>query len=300
LCQEDSHAHFGQAQRRYVGTTRPFLRTRLCCCGKGFILRESCVREAMDSNDDDLQMLDVQGTSPRTFAQSFESARIRSNSLVMPSGPIVPPRVNRSQDSQRRGTPISDNGNLNRSVRRLRERSRDSSILANSVASQLSIKTSNDMPIAMPGESMDHSDGEHEPVAPYRSSLPTGLCYDVRMRYHCELDPPKQRLDYHPEDPRRIFKIYKELCMAGLVKDPLLNTGTLIPNPLVNIPVREVGEDEVCLVHDKSHFDFMKTTAGTFCHNLCAHIEMLMALQKCLPRSWLSLRKVTTPFISTL
>ena len=82
------------------------------------------------------------------------------------------------------------------------------------------------------------------------------------MRYHCELDPPKLRLDYHPEDPRRIFKIYKELCIAGLVKDELLNTGTLIPNPLVRIGAREVTEAEVCLVHDKKHFDFMKETAG--------------------------------------
>ncbi len=231
----------------------------------------------MESNDDDSQMLDVQGISSRTSVQSFETAGISRNGLVMPSGPVGPPRVIRSQDSQRRGTPISDSGNLNRSVRRLRERSRDSSVLANSVANQLSIKTSNDKPEGMPGDFTDHSDGEHEPVAPYKSSLPTGLCYDVRMRYHCELDPPKQRLDYHPEDPRRIFKIYKELCMAGLVKDPLLNTGTLIPNPLVNIPVREVGEDEVCLVHDKSHFDFMKTTAGTFCHNRCTPIDTLMA-----------------------
>jgi len=236
------------------------------------------VPQIMDTNDDDSQMLDVQGTSSRTFVQSFETARDPRNGLAMPSGPVGPPRLNRSQDSQRRGTPISDNGNLNRSVRRLRERSRDSSILANSVANQLSIESPNDKPEGMPGDFTDQSDGEHEPFTLYKSSLPTGLCYDVRMRYHCELDPPKQRLDYHPEDPRRIFKIYKELCMAGLVKDPLLNTGTLIPNPLVNIPVREVGEDEVCLVHDKSHFDFMKTTARTLCYTLCTEVPALMAL----------------------
>lgn len=109
---------------------------------------------------------------------------------------------------------------------------------------------------------MDDSEAEHEPPKPYTSSLPTGLCYDVRMRYHCELDPPKQRLDYHPEDPRRIFKIYQELCLAGLVKDELLNNGTLIPNPLKRIPVRNVTESEVCLVHDKKHYDFMKSTSG--------------------------------------
>ena len=78
----------------------------------------------------------------------------------------------------------------------------------------------------------------------------------------CLTRPPKQRLDYHPEDPRRIFKIYQELCLAGLVKDDLLNNGTLIPNPLKRIPVRNVTESEVCLVHDKKHYDFMKSTSG--------------------------------------
>lgn len=239
----------------------------------------------MDVNDDDSHMLDVQGTSSRTTVQSLEMGGISNNGRVMPSGSVAPPGGDRSQFTQRRGTPISDNGNLNPSVRRLRQRSRDSSVLANSVANHLSIKSSDDKPDGMPDDFTYQSDGEHEPVEPYKSSLPTGLCYDVRMRYHCELDPPKQRLDYHPEDPRRIFKIYKELCMAGLVKDPLLNTGTLIPNPLVNIPVREVGEDEVCLVHDKSHFDFMKTTAGTLSHNLCTQIDTLMVSQRCLRTS---------------
>ena len=106
-------------------------------------------------------------------------------------------------------------------------------------------------------------DAEHGPTAPYISSLPSGLCYDVRMRYHCELDPPKQSRDFHPEDPRRIFKIYKELCMAGLVNDPMLNTGNLIPNPLLRINARNVSESEVCLVHDKKHWDFMVTTASS-------------------------------------
>ena len=106
-------------------------------------------------------------------------------------------------------------------------------------------------------------DAEHGPTAPYISSLPSGICYDVRMRYHCELDPPKQSRDFHPEDPRRIFKIYKELCMAGLVNDPMLNTGNLIPNPLLRINARNVSESEVCLVHDKKHWDFMVTTASS-------------------------------------
>lgn len=221
----------------------------------------------MDPYDKDCQMDDIQVTSSKPSIRYLDEAGKSRNGLTMSTAPTGQTRAIRSRESSRRGTPVRDNGNLSRSVRRLREPSRESSVLANNVANHLSIESSVVKPEMALGEGTDQSDGEHFPVKPYKSTLPTGLCYDVRMRYHCELDPPKQRLDYHPEDPRRIFKIYKELCMAGLVKDPLLNTGTLIPNPLVNIAAREVGEDEVCLVHDKSHFDFMKTTAGRLCED---------------------------------
>lgn len=133
-------------------------------------------------------------------------------------------------------------------------------MLANSVANMLSIEAPKGGANDRSEDFMDEIDADRMPPAPYISSLPTGLCYDVRMRYHCELDPPKLRLDYHPEDPRRIFKIYKELCIAGLVKNDLLNVGPLIPNPLITIAVRDVTEAEVCLVHDKKHFDFMRST----------------------------------------
>ena len=101
---------------------------------------------------------------------------------------------------------------------------------------------------------------EHEKLEPFKSFLPTGYCYDVRMRYHSELDPPKERRELHPEDPRRIFKIYHELCVAGLIENEQLNQGFVIPNPLVNIPVRAVTESEIELVHDKKMFDRMQKT----------------------------------------
>ena len=103
-------------------------------------------------------------------------------------------------------------------------------------------------------------DEEHEKPEPYKSFLPTGYCYDVRMRYHCELEPPKERRELHPEDPRRIFKIFHELCVAGLIENEQLNEGFVIPNPLVNIPVRYVTEAEIELVHDKKMYDKMKAT----------------------------------------
>ena len=211
----------------------------------------------MDSIDDDSPMVDAPEDSPKGLEVSIERLRSPESGLTAASS-----RPNRFNSSPRNGTPSSDNSVVKSSLKRLRDPSRESSVLANNVANNLSIDCPDDRSDGRVNGISGDSDAEHEPTAPYASSLPTGLCYDVRMRYHCELDPPKQRLDYHPEDPRRIFKIYKELCVAGLVKDDLLNTGTLIPNPLLSIPAREVTEAEVCLVHDKKHFDFMKTTAS--------------------------------------
>lgn len=217
----------------------------------------------MDPIDDDSQMLDAPESSSRGAEHPLEALSDVGGEMTAGSS-----RANHLRNPQRQGTPNSENGVRNLSLKRLRERSRESSMLANSVANNLSIESPDNELDGRLNGLLDDSDGEREPTAPYISSLPTGLCYDVRMRYHCELDPPKQRLDYHPEDPRRIFKIYKELCVAGLVKDDLLNPRTLIPNPLMRIPAREVTEAEVCLVHDKRHFDFMKDTACKVCQIL--------------------------------
>ncbi|KAJ9395721.1 hypothetical protein DTO282F9_7341 [Paecilomyces variotii] len=88
------------------------------------------------------------------------------------------------------------------------------------------------------------------------ASLPTGLCYDVRMRYHCEVRPTA---DVHPEDPRRIYYIYKELCRAGLVDDPE-SLRPLASQPLQRIPVRDATVDEISLVHDPDHYTFVEST----------------------------------------
>ena len=55
---------------------------------------------------------------------------------------------------------------------------------------------------------------------PYSSSK-TGLVYDARMRFHTEPMSAMQRdLEIHPEDPRRILEIFKEIQDAGLVQGP--------------------------------------------------------------------------------
>lgn len=219
----------------------------------------------MDPYDGNSQMLDVQESYSRGPLHTSVEAERSSHGHIPSKGLSRMSAPNGLQDPQRYANPNSDAEYLNPVTRRLQEPSRESSVLANDVANHLSIETLEDPMQQGLDDFIDElDDAEHGPTTPYVSSLPTGLCYDVRMRYHCELDPPKQSRDFHPEDPRRIFKIYKELCMAGLVNDPILNTGNLIPNPLLRINARNVSESEVCLVHDKKHWDFMVTTASSY------------------------------------
>ncbi|GIC90184.1 histone deacetylase hdaA [Aspergillus udagawae] len=88
------------------------------------------------------------------------------------------------------------------------------------------------------------------------TSLPSGLCYDVQMRYHCEVRPTA---DVHPEDPRRIYYIYKELCRAGLVDDPE-SSRPLVARPLKRIHARNATEAEISLVHTPDHYAFVEST----------------------------------------
>ena len=90
--------------------------------------------------------------------------------------------------------------------------------------------------------------------------LPTGLCYDERMRYHAEVASTSEN-SLHPEDPRRIYYIFKELSEAGLVADPK-HPHSLVPQPLLRIDAREATEAECCLVHTKDHYAFVRATAG--------------------------------------
>lgn len=93
------------------------------------------------------------------------------------------------------------------------------------------------------------------------SALPTGLCYDARMRFHTEVNPPRQAIDYHPEDPRRILWIYRHLCEAGLVKDDKMSVEPLVSQPLVRIRARPATWEELVTVHSVDHLRFLKDTA---------------------------------------
>lgn len=117
----------------------------------------------------------------------------------------------------------------------------------------------------------DWSDESDEPAKPGLAvgSLPTGLCYDIRMRYHCEVNPTA---DVHPEDPRRIYYIYKALCKAGLVEDPMASR-LQAPQPLKRIDARPATEAEITLIHTDAHYAFVKSTKGMAHFLLVSHFK---------------------------
>lgn len=204
--------------------------------------------------------------------------------ILMADGGEVPMGVSATrawpgQEQQSRQTEAIDGGHKqgqpailtdSQSVKSLHSHSagqtpRSTSVLANDVAGNLNISTSHsdeDYDELGDDDSESKSAVRSDPL-PY-SKLPSGLCYDVRMRYHCELEPlpdeegyvPGADPDLHPEDPRRIWSIYRELCQAGLVDDKMSIYG-LVKTPLTRIEARYATPAEICLIHTRDHYDFV-------------------------------------------
>jgi histone deacetylase 6 len=138
---------------------------------------------------------------------------------------------------------------------------RETPDMSRDISNRLNLETPSD------DESVDSfmtdtdSDPDDAPAKPVPglplSTLPTGLCYDDRMRYHAEVAATSAE-NVHPEDPRRIYYIYKELCEAGLVEDkryPLI-----VDQPLHRILAREATPQEILLVHEDFQLDFVQST----------------------------------------
>lgn len=87
----------------------------------------------------------------------------------------------------------------------------------------------------------------------------TGLCYDVRMRYHAPIiTSAYDYVDPHPEDPRRIYRIYKAIAEAGLITDPYLKGWSDLGPLMEKIPAVEAKDSDILLVHEEQHLDFIK------------------------------------------
>lgn len=101
------------------------------------------------------------------------------------------------------------------------------------------------------------------PVQPqlFYTPLKTGLVYDVRMRYHAKIFTSYfEYIDPHPEDPRRIYRIYKKLAEAGLIQDTSLSGADNIGPLMLKIPVREATAEEILEVHSEDHLRFISLT----------------------------------------
>ncbi|KAJ2562181.1 Histone deacetylase hda1 [Coemansia sp. RSA 1822] len=72
-----------------------------------------------------------------------------------------------------------------------------------------------------------------------------GYVYDVRMKYHQDLEDPQ---DPHPEDPRRIYWIYNILKVAGCL------------DIMKNVPVTPVTDDKILRVHTSQYLETLKDT----------------------------------------
>ncbi|CCJ31234.1 unnamed protein product [Pneumocystis jirovecii] len=93
----------------------------------------------------------------------------------------------------------------------------------------------------------------------YKFRLKTGLCYDVRMRFHATINP----IDFHPEDPRRIYRIYKEIADAGLIEYYKWTcSGSNKDEIMHRISARELTREEALLVHTENHWDTLLQTEG--------------------------------------
>ncbi|KAI0900355.1 putative histone deacetylase A [Annulohypoxylon nitens] len=94
-----------------------------------------------------------------------------------------------------------------------------------------------------------------------RGLLPTGCCYDDRMKLHANADFGPS--PHHPEDPRRIEEIMKIFKKGGLVytgPDSKL-VDILKDNPtkyMWRIPARPATKQEICTVHTPRHYDWVQ------------------------------------------
>lgn len=101
--------------------------------------------------------------------------------------------------------------------------------------------------------------------------LPTGCCYDDRMKLHANADFGPN--PHHPEDPSRIEYIMKIFKQAGLVYTgtdaELVNIIRTCPTKFMwRIPAREATREEICVVHHPKHYSWVENLSRTPTHEL--------------------------------
>jgi histone deacetylase 6 len=111
-------------------------------------------------------------------------------------------------------------------------------------------------------EEEDETDAEAQPLKIKRTALlPTGCCYDNRMKLHVNVDFTPHA--HHPEDPRRIEEIVKAFKRSGLLytgpEEDLPRIIASMPTKYMwRIGAREATKAEILTAHTPAHYDWVE------------------------------------------
>lgn len=113
---------------------------------------------------------------------------------------------------------------------------------------------------------------------PRRAQMPTGVCYDDRMKLHANADFGGR--PHHPEDPGRIEHIFARFKKEGLVfmgsaVDALHMKRNNPTRYMWRIAAREATEAEICTVHLPRHYHWVRSLSTKSTEEL-RHITKVM------------------------
>lgn len=99
-------------------------------------------------------------------------------------------------------------------------------------------------------------------IRPRLAALPTGCCYDDRMKLHANADFSES--PHHPEDPRRIEAIMTAFREEGLIYNgnaiDLVEIQKTDPNRYMwRIGARKALRDEICTTHTHEHYQWVES-----------------------------------------
>ncbi|KAI6249026.1 Histone deacetylase [Erysiphe necator] len=100
------------------------------------------------------------------------------------------------------------------------------------------------------------------PVISRKPYLPTGCCYDDRMKLHANADFSAD--PHHPEDPRRIAAIFQHFRDAGLIfTGPDIELRLALKKSptsfMYRIAARKATRAEICTVHTSAHYEWVQS-----------------------------------------
>lgn len=127
-----------------------------------------------------------------------------------------------------------------------------------------------------------------------RALLPTGCCYDDRMKLHVSANIIDNVA--HPEDPRRIEHIMRMFRKSGLIYQGSVEDQQKIlkesPSRYMwRIQAREAEKDEICTVHTADHYDWVQSLAHrdhdelTALNTLCDNGRKSLYVGLCTPEA---------------